>query len=356
LAILEGLVRIYSPFDLRLRGDKIVLPVDRTYCYKNDTIRGLDDIIINKRNPLGFRGAEPPKNFSKYLTIVTVGGSTTECSYITEGKTWPDLVGNKLKNDFPHLWLNNAGLDGHSTFGHLVLMKDYIAKLKPKVVLFLIGINDIGINDLTDYDRENLGILTFTSGKGMLKAISAHSELLSLGLNFYRYTLAKSRGLSASDQIDLATMGQINLDRAYCEKMKTLQQEKYLPGYETRLRKLIKIVKQNSIEPVFITQPLIFGNTKDNITSIDLANIKIGPDMSGELEWEILELYNDVTRRVGKEEGIMVIDLASKMPKSSIYFYDADHFTNKGAEKVAAIIYEYLSPFLSAKFARFKGN
>lgn len=60
-----------------------------------------------------------------------------------------------MKYNFKDLWINNAGLDGQSTFGHIFLMKDYIKKLKPKVVLFLVGSNDRGNEKtLNKYDKK----------------------------------------------------------------------------------------------------------------------------------------------------------------------------------------------------------
>jgi hypothetical protein len=49
---------------------------------------------------------------------------------------------------------------------------------------------------------------------------------------------------------------------------------------------------------------------------------------------------------VGKENGLLVIDLAQKMPHNSLYYYDFMHYTNEGAQKVAEIIYEDLYPFV----------
>jgi hypothetical protein len=47
LIILEGFLRIYNPFDVRIKGDKIVLPVNRNYSYKIN-VDGLDNIINHK--------------------------------------------------------------------------------------------------------------------------------------------------------------------------------------------------------------------------------------------------------------------------------------------------------------------
>ena len=72
--------------------------------------------------------------------------------------------------------------------------------------------------------------------------------------------------------------------------------------------------------------------------------------MDGDLAWQVMELYNGITRKVGREDGVLVIDLARKMPKNSKYYYDFMHYTNSGSEKVAAIIFQELEPYLAQKF------
>ena len=57
--------------------------------------------------------------------------------------------------------------------------------------------------------------------------------------------------------------------------------------------------------------------------------------MDGEAAWEVLELYNDATRFVGQQEGVLVIDIAKELPKKSAYFTDMIHFSNKGAARLA---------------------
>lgn len=73
-------------------------------------------------------------------------------------------------------------------------------------------------------------------------------------------------------------------------------------------------------------------------------------DVNGEVQWAILQLYNDVTRDVSQDLQAMVIDLAREMPKSWRYFYDYYHFTNEGAEKVSEILSEKLKPHLAEEY------
>jgi len=219
------------------------------------------------------------------------------------------------------------------------------------VVLFLLGRNDVGRSAVTNFDSEHvrgISVASMTSIKGIYKSLSANSELLSLILNFYRYLKAKSLGL-VHTKLELDKMGQIELNDSYCEKMKCLYKRNYLPGYEARLEEIVAICKTNRIEPVIMTQPMLCGDGVDCLKNINLSKVKIDQNTNGKLAWEILELYNDINRKVADREEVLIIDLARKMPKCSLLFYDDVHYTNKGAEKAAEIIYNELSPFLHKK-------
>jgi hypothetical protein len=151
--IFEVFLRIYNPIHFTVRGDNVTLPTNVTL--KLEINRpNMEKLVTVRRNALGFRGTEMPVNLGNYLSIITVGGSTTECIYIPEGKTWTDLLADKLRKNFVPLWVNNAGYGGHSTFGHNILIQNYISKIKPKVVLFLVGINDVNRAEPVDNSRE----------------------------------------------------------------------------------------------------------------------------------------------------------------------------------------------------------
>ncbi len=109
-----------------------------------------------------------------------MGGSTTECFYLSDDKTWQFNLEQKLKLKFKNIWINNAGLDGHSTFGHQILLDDYLIKIKPKIILFLVGVNDVGREDLKEHDKNNL-IDTSVTWRDWL---AGKSELFNIILTF----------------------------------------------------------------------------------------------------------------------------------------------------------------------------
>ncbi|QEC42329.1 SGNH/GDSL hydrolase family protein [Pseudobacter ginsenosidimutans] len=344
---MEIILRIYNPFGFRLKGDQIILPVNTKLTIQNSINPKLDSVIVNTRNELGFRGESKPADFNSRLSIITVGGSTTECHFNNDDKTWPALLEHKLDDSFQHVWLNNAGLDGHSTFGHQVLLQDYLVKIKPKVILFLTGVNDVESDRPSFHDQQNKRG-AFSDLKHYLVN---NSEVLSLLVNLARGWKAQQTHNTSGVNIDPRQLPVSHMTDAESAAQLKLQQQ-FLPGYRERVRELMDTCLKYQIKPVFITQPLLYGEGIDSVTQVNLATIR-HKNVSGKCSWQVLELYNDELRKLGAERNILVIDLAARMPKNSLYFYDESHFTNAGTEKVASIVNESLAPWLANNFPSF---
>ena len=356
LGLCELILRLYNPLGFRIKGNQIILPINKKETIHHEHGLGkLDKVVVHQRNSLGFRGPEPPADFSRDLTIVTVGGSTTECFDLAEDKTWPQVLGVDLQRDFNHLWLNNAGLSGNSTFGHYILMQDYLVKLKPKVVIFLVGINDLGIRGERDFD-ERIHEVNFRSLERFLASAAVHSELATAALNLYRYYFPKSvmmNNQNKPQEIDFKNLPRFDVSPEALAAMIKDHLDHYLRPYKQRLEKLITICREHNIVPVLLTQPVLYGDIVDPATGVNLGHKFVAKDMDGATAWDILELYNDVTRQVGRERGVLVIDLAREMPKNSTYFYDLMHYTNAGAARMADIIDAQLTPVLAQKFPEY---
>jgi lysophospholipase L1-like esterase len=346
LALMETALRIYNPFEIRFKPDRIVLPVNKRYVIDNaGKFTKLDRLTVHTKNSLGFRGAPPPPDFARHLTIVTVGGSTTECFYLSDGRTWTDVLGRKLSRDFPKVWVNNAGLDGATTYRHIILLEDYLVKLKPKLILFLVGINDVGAGNLEEANRRKAAGLKY-----LPKWIMNHSEVYSLGQNLYRYLVAQKRGLQ-HQEIDLKAEPTLERIPEKIRRETMLRYESQsLPYYRERLEKLVRICREHGMEPVFLTQPVLYGRGLDPATGVNLETVRLGENLNGGLMYEIVELYNDAVRQVGQKDQVLVIDLARKMPRDSVYYYDYLHYTDRGAQEVAEIIYQDLRPFVVQKY------
>lgn len=288
-----------------------------------------------------------PEDKSQHLSIIAVGGSTTECRFIAEGEDWVSLLNKKLapKLDQP-LWMNNAGLAGNSTFGHRILMSQHISKIKPDYVLFLVGINEILRSD--DF-KDDLAIQTNRS-HSMQDWLKKNSEILLIVNNIRRsikaYTIESGHGRKALE-LESRLHQTIN-SKEIAETIEAHQV--YISAYEKRLIALLNETKSHGIKPIVLTQPLLFGETIDELSGINLSTVTDRFEY-GQRYWEILESYNEVTRKISADLAVPIIDLAYLMPKNSKYFYDSMHFNKEGAKKVSEILEPELYNILLEHYA-----
>jgi lysophospholipase L1-like esterase len=339
---MEVLLRLYQPIPFRVRGETIVLPVRQIYTFDNRAATKLDPVTRHTKNSLGFRGPDPPRDFDRRLTILTIGGSTTECLFLSDGRTWTDVMARILAARRSDLWVNNAGLDGQSSYGHLVLLRNFVVAMHPDIALFLVGANDVGLDRPVAYDTAL--VPQRPRWRHIVDVVIDHSELLGLAQNLGRAARARHQGFGHS-QIDPAAAPTLVMDPETMERTAN-KYRGYLDGYAERLTRIVDMCQTAGIRPVLLTQPALFGDTKDAATGVDLATIQVNGRGNGSLEWRLLEMVNDVTRRVAATKGVLLIDVAREMPKDSRLFYDFLHFTNEGAVRVGTIVASHLQPVL----------
>lgn len=350
--LLEIVLRIYNPLNPRLKGDRIVLPVRQRYEVQIENLPNVRGKAIHTKNSLGFRGPEPPADWASRLTILAVGGSTTECYFLTDGTDWPSVLERDLRPSLPTVWVNNAGLNGHSTFGHQILLDDHVAKLRPDVALLLIGVNDVGIDALGGFDGAFLKNSAVRMGdawyKDWARTVVKNSEVIGLIRLISRGV--KTQKLHFRDDVHLVLRPADTLSLPAARIGAELAALKpRLPAYARRVEGLVTTCRKAGIEPILITQPLLLGAGRDSLTGTDLAKFRVRENENGELYWKRLEAYNDVTRAVATRQGIHLIDLARQLPKSSAFFYDEMHFTEAGAARVAALIAADLRGYLPTR-------
>lgn len=354
LILFESLLHYYNPNRSRVRNGKILLPVNQSYVYKNNENSKIGKHIIHTKNSLGFRGPEIPAHFSDYLSIVTVGGSTTECFYLSDSETWPFLVEQYLKKSHDKVWLNNAGLDGFSTFGISILVNDYISRIKPDYILFLLGSNDIGMDAPSNYDAGKMKQSTKIAS--FMEWIKRESEIL----DFMRVIKKRINDLRRPDNIDTRNFGYKPLDLnkmphgkindKNVDALLSTHRRQFIPGYKERISNIIRTCRNYGIRPVLITQPILAGEGIDKTTNVNLETIIFDNGNSGFMEWKLMELYNNTLREYSVENNVDLIDLANIYPKDSKYFYDKSHFGIEGAKLAAVLIGNSLEEVFSSQW------
>jgi lysophospholipase L1-like esterase len=350
LVLLEVFLRVVNPFGHRLRGDEIVLPVHTRHVLQNHESPKLDREIVLSKNGLGFRGPELPRDPERWLTIVAIGGSTTECRFLTDGRDWPAVLARELSSRLRNTWVNNAGLDGHSTYGHALLLGQRVAALHPKVVLFLVGVNDVERDDLKSQDRA----LAERRDTSLVTRLARHSAIVAALQNLGRAREAEQLALRYR-QLDLLHLPRLEPDAERTERVLRRQRHEYVRPFRERLDALLRLCAQEHITPVLLTQPALYGPAVDDVTGVDLARVEVDARRrwDGALAWGVLEEYNEATREAAAAAGAPLVDLARDLPKSSRFFYDFVHFTNEGSEAVGQLVNSQLCGELAARFPDF---
>lgn len=330
LVLAEIVLRIYNPFAGRVKGNEIVLPANVKYEYKNVNIQGLESHIIHTKNAMGFRGPEWDSAGKGDTRIICVGGSTTECFYLSDGKDWPALMMKNLQQLGFHVWVNNAGLDGHSTIGHMVLLRDHLYRRKPDYIVFLTGCNDIAASGFNKYENYHL-----VKNQRWLQK----SELFNLYHNYRMTRKASKMGLGHTP-VSFTTVAA--KDTAGWEKRKiaihdTGNAAQGLKNYAARLKEIGAWCSRNGMVPVFVTQPSILTGGIDPVTGRYIGAMEFMNE-SGRHYAAVLESYNEVLKAICRENHWHCIDAASALTADSKNYYDYFHYTNKGAAEMAAIV------------------
>lgn len=345
ILLCEAVLRIYNPIPSSVKNGKLLLPANQHKIFTNNWISKLDKKIYYSKNSMGFRGPELPAQAQGLISLITVGGSTTECKYLSDSCTWPARLYEKLHKENPAVWLNNAGIDGHTTFGHLLLVKEYILKIKPRYVILMTGVNDVELDQPDEFDRMTEKKINTGSAKLFLKSLVSHTELGRSFMNYYQLRVSYKKGL-IHREINLKDLVDNPLPDSVITK-KLDSQKPYLLAYHQRIDSIISICLRAGIIPILVTQPSLYGSYVDPVTNVSVGNNWFYKDPKREnclLMEKVLESYNDVLRSFTTKAA--VIDLAATMPKNSSYFYDFTHATNAGAEKMADLLFTELRKFI----------
>ncbi|NHZ87096.1 MAG: hypothetical protein GWP19_14685, partial [Planctomycetia bacterium] len=278
--------------------------------------------------------------------IVFMGGSTTECMYVSETSRFPYLTEQLLEENTGKL-INvfNAAVAGNNAIHSLDILLNKIIPMNPDIVVFMHAINDyttlaydhtywpVGTSrsvviKLRDYYLKRGYGAFFSHFKGLIRSIYPNI--------YQRIFDLKQRFLNPAKQIEQQDEWAGRRNHVVSRNFYSMKQD-----FEWALNMLIFTAKSKGIVPILMTQANIFGTIPDDKVPDGTALvIKAGLKYSDfKKEYSI---FNDITRKVAKENEVYLIDLENIIPQDSAYFYDQVHYNEKGSKYVASIISEHL--------------
>ena len=288
-----------------------------------------NEVIKYSRDNYGMRGTLA-WNCPEKIDILTIGGSTTDQRYITDGQTWQDVLQNEFQKQGKNFIIGNAGVDGQSTLGYIRNFEVWfplVPNLSPKYVFFYIGINDVlTIQSNTDYSFLN---------NNSFRGIKINSVLYNLGRKIQGLYLAKMVYRVAHRKIDFSQIQYVDKGTRPEEFFDSYRVDVNV-GYRKRLLKLIEMTEAMGAKPVFITQPSrIYKYEKDD------TMMGVEEEINGIDFYKMLSEVNRVIYEVAGNKYI-VVELTELRIWNDNDFYDFMHMTPSGAQKVGFAIYEQI--------------
>lgn len=315
---------------------KLSIISDRTIRYN---ISGLYAYRVSEiqysRDKYGLRGtfSHPGE-----ISILTVGGSTTDQRYIMDGETWQDILQGLLVSSGKKIIVGNAGVDGQSTYGHIKNFDwwfPYVPGLHPKYIIFYVGINDFCKEPGYGYDE----LTANKSFRQVLREKSATYHVVRVLRGIYLAEVKQKIGHSAIDFSALQWVSRPLHPAGAYEKMMGLR----LRDYAERLDMLIRKTEQAGAIPVFVTQPFrTYRSNKGTIEGVKSEFSYNSVSVNGLDYAFMMKKLDQVTLAVAKKHNCLCIDLAQKTDWEDADFYDFFHMTPKGAQKVGSFLFEEL--------------
>ncbi len=317
-------------------------------------------------NALGMRGPLPEAGDAS--RIVALGGSTTECFVLSLEESWPWQLGRLLsERSGRQVWVGNAGRAGRSSRQHYFDARYMVPELgRVDVALLMVGINDLfnrmiqgtafDAVDVEALDREGSYIRTALevsdTGQGWLDGL----HLVRRG----RLALESVKLLSPRERRIRSTLNH-TLPEFYvwARQMRAFGRivgqvppmEEALAEFERNLSLTLETLRRNGTIPVLVTQPALW---RADLDVRERATLWLGsadgwpPREEGGPYYDVpamaamLEMYNDVLRRLAGEGRARLVDLAALMRADLTTFYDDVHFNEAGSRRVAEILAEAL--------------
>ena len=270
------------------------------------------------------------------IEILTIGGSTTDQRYVSLSSTYQSIIEERMEESSVTFGcVSNAGVDGHSTWGHLYSFENWfplIPELNPKIILLYVGVNDAifirSSSPNTGFDtRRTDGI------KGFLKRF----EIVRAILPIYHFLKQKNDNASAA-YAGHAPKPYTNDDYVVSimnEQTELLSAQNAL-AFRSRMVSLLSEIQELGAKPLCVTQPHRFVKEIDG----ELRGVEnvFGEGFSGmDFDYSLRKVNEVIFDLCGSN----TVDLYSHEFSNS-HFYDGVHTTASGSEEIGRVIAEFV--------------
>lgn len=283
----------------------------------------------------GLRGPAMPAP-ERARRIVCLGGSTTECTYLDDGETWPSLVAEKLNaavpSDAQPHWVGAAAVSGASSREHLRFAET--SRLLPAIdtLVVLCGINDLVL--ALSGDDKPLPRAPYIGSRLALPKLVVRS--------WSRWTAASR--LATEDPQGRNYIAR-RAERAAAQRTGALPSlDQALAGYRERLAQIAQIARQHNVQLVFVEQPVLWRSDlpAESMKLLWLGRLADGRYATTDALRQAMDEFNASQREIALQTGAIFVEASSLAGRPEL-FYDDCHLNERGARELAGLVADAIS-------------
>ncbi|MGB8276191.1 MAG: SGNH/GDSL hydrolase family protein [Alphaproteobacteria bacterium] len=283
------------------------------------------------------------------VTIVFLGGSTTECMFVTPETRFPYLAGRLLERK-TRLAINslNGGKSGNNTLHSTLILIGKVVPLHPDYVVLMHNANDQAmLARLGSYWADDPDLALVRTRKRNLETVVRDLRDMTIPRT---YRAAKRTWLKLKGALT-APAAKAAEDAARPSPTTALDPEvaaKWGKQYESALRQFVVTARAWGIRPVLMTQAQRGGASDIPVAAGGYLNAEAlaRHGLTPESFASAHDYFNAIVRQVAQSEGVPLVDLAAER-WTDADIYDGLHFNDAGSARAAEIIADGLAPLIA---------
>lgn len=286
--------------------------------------------FVYRRDRYGLRGSYESLSG---IDVLAIGGSTTNELYVGEGQTWTDVLAAQFQASGRAISVVNAGIDGHSTVGHLRSFESWfpaLPGLRPRYVLAYVGINDVhlALEENTRYDN----FIRDGAGERLRRYLRDNSALyeayrVSIGL----LRAKRTRLLHGSVDWGAAEWREAQVPNELPDLEGRLVQLR--DSFGIRLDLLIDRIRDFGAEAIIVTQ---------HRATYRRSGDRLMVTASGVADYHVQTSFNARAMDVCRRKAAICINLAAEIEFAIDDFQDYVHTTPQGSRRIGEFLHAKL--------------
>lgn len=288
------------------------------------------------------------------VSLAFFGGSTTECCYLEEQNRFPYLAG-RLVEKKTGLRINsyNAGKGGNTSLHSLDVLLNKVIPVKVDLAIWLHNVNDLSVllyekTFWTKNPYRSPWVVIPPTFKSAMKKMEEGFHilrditipLLTRQIETLAHRLFGRR--LGTDEFKKTRGRKVKIDQAFL-----------VSEFTMNLQTFVNLCRARHITPVLMTMESRFSSEPDDFIRKSVQDtVGAGLGLSYAEFKELFDLFNQTIRDVGAANGILVIDLARKVPQKKELMYDSVHFNDTGSQLASEIIAQELAPAVTSLHQR----